>query len=70
MLNTIVLEATKKRDLIELGALHISNIFQVTDGFSGDEKSQLMDMLLTLNTLHLRQDRIIKKELQIGDDYL
>ena len=62
--------ATKNRDLIELTALHVSNLFQARNGFLPDEQQQLMDMLLTLNVMNIRQDKIIKRELNIGDEYL
>ena len=67
--NEIVKQAITNKDSIEKSALHVSNLFQ-NKTFSNDERDDLMQMLLKFNTMSIRQDNIIKKELKIGDDYL
>lgn len=67
--NEIVIQATANRDSIEKSALHVSNLFQ-NKSFTNEERDDLMQMLLKFNTMSIRQDKIIKKTLKIGDEYL
>lgn len=67
--NEIVIQATANKDSIEKSALHVSNLFQ-NKTFTNEERDDLMQMLLKFNGMSIRQDKIIKKTLKIGDDYL
>lgn len=68
-INEIVIQATSNRDSIEKSALHVSNLFQ-NKTFTNEERDDLMQMLLKFNVMSIRQDKIIKKTLKIGDEYL
>ena len=67
--NEIVIQATQNKDSIEKSALHVSNLFQ-NKTFTNEERDELMQMLLQFNAMSIRQDKIIKKQLKIGDEYL
>lgn len=67
--NEIVKQATQNKDAIEKSAQHVSNLFQ-NNTFTNEERDDLMQMLLKFNVMSIRQDKIIKKTLKIGDDYL
>ena len=67
--NEIVKQATLNKDAIEISAQHVSNLFQ-NKTFTNEERDDLMQMLLKFNVMSIRQDKIIKKTLKIGDDYL
>lgn len=68
-INEILIQATANRDSIEKTALHVSNLFQ-NKSFSNEERDDLMQMLLKFNVMSIRQDKIIKKTLKNGGDYL
>lgn len=67
--NEIVKQATLNKDAIETSAQYVSNLFQ-NKTFTNEERDDLMQMLLKFNVMSIRQDKIIKKTLKIGDDYL